>query len=152
MESYIFLFLIALIGFVSKNKIVMYAAISLIILKLIPNSNEFLPSIRSKGLKLGIFIITLAILVPIATSEVGLKEIPLTLKSKEGIIAILVGMFAAYVATKGIHLQQIEPQIVVFVSLGVVAGVVFIGGSAVGPIVASGLTYIVLKIIEYITN
>lgn len=150
MESYIFLILISLIGFISKNKIVMYSALVLVIIKFIPYSNEILPSFKSKGLKAGIFLITLAILIPIATSDIGFNQVLQTLKSREGVVALLVGIFASCLATKGIFLQEIEPQIVVFVSLGVIFGVVFVNGSAVGPIVASGLTYVTLKLIKYL--
>lgn len=148
MYSYIFLFIIGFIGLLSKNKILFYSALILVILKLVPNSQEILPKYKSSILRFGIFIITLAILIPIASEQIGFKELGTTLESREGIIALLVGIFASILATKGIFLQTIQPQIVVFVSLGVALGVMFIGGTPVGPIVASGLTYIVLKIIE----
>ncbi|WP_067142846.1 DUF441 domain-containing protein [Oceanivirga salmonicida] len=148
MESYIILAIIGLIGLVGKNKILVYSALTLIALKLIPYSNKYLPDIKVNGLKIGIFIITVSVLVPIATGSIGLNEVILTLKKKEGIIALIVGVIASIIATKGIHLQLIEPEIVLFVSLGVVAGVAFVGGTPVGAIVASGLTYIVLKIVE----
>lgn len=150
MQSYIFLILISIIGLLSKNKIVMYAALSLIVIKLIPNINTYLVGFKSKGLKFGIFLITLAILVPIATGDIGFKDLIATLKNRDGIIALIVGIFASYLATKGINLQEIQPQIAVFVSLGIITGVVLIGGSAVGPIVASGITYLVLKLINYL--
>ncbi len=148
MESYIILGLIGILGLFGKNKILMYSALTLLVIKMIPENEKYLPSFRTNGVKFGIFLITVAVLIPIALGNVGVNEVLITLKSKEGIIALIVGVFASIIATKGLQLQIIEPEIVIFVSLGIVAGVVTLGGTPVGPIVASGLTYIVLKIIE----
>ncbi len=148
MESYIILLIIGFIGLIGKNKILMYSALVLVLLKLIPQNEKYLPNLRTGGLKIGIFLITVSVLVPIALGNIGLNEVIITLKRKEGIIALIVGALASIIATKGIQLQMIDPEIVVFVSLGVVAGVATLGGTPVGAIVASGLTYIVLKIIE----
>lgn len=150
MSSYFFLLIIALLGYLGNNKLLVYAALTLCIIKMLPFSEPLLAQLKSKGLNIGVYTITVAILVPIAIGSVGFNELKVTITDFRGIIALGIGVIASIIATKGIYLQQITPEIVVFISLGTIIGITLFGGTAVGPIVAGGIAYFVYAILERI--
>ena len=103
--------------------------------------------LKSKGSSIGIYILTLAILVPIAIGTIGVDEVFKAMKSKDGITALLIGSVVSIFATKGIMFQENEPQLVIALTTGIILGIVFFKGSATGPIIASGMTYYILQLI-----
>ena len=58
----------------------MIAAAFVLIMKLIPASVPF-PWLQGKGINIGVTIITAAILIPIATGEIGLRDLLEAFKS-----------------------------------------------------------------------
>ncbi|WP_068449064.1 DUF441 domain-containing protein [Caviibacter abscessus] len=147
MSSYAILAIIGLLAIFSKNRLLLYASLTLIILKLIPSNKNILELIKNKGSNFGIYMLTLAILVPIAMDKIGMNEFINTVKSTEGIAAIIVGAIVSVFATKGIYLQIQEPELVVALTGGIILGIVFFKGAASGPIIASGITYYVIQLI-----
>ena len=75
MESWIFLGVIAIIAFVARNQSLLIAAGVVLLLKLIPYSEKLLNLVHAEGINWGVTIISIAILIPIATGEIGLKEL-----------------------------------------------------------------------------
>lgn len=147
MNSYIILAVMGGLAILSKNKLLLYAIITLIILKLIPFNKNMFEFLKNKGSNFGIYMLTLAILAPIAMNEIGITDFMNTIKSAEGIAAIIVGAIVSVFATKGIYLQIHEPQLVISLLSGIILGIVFFKGSATGPIIASGITYYVVQLI-----
>ena len=147
MNSYIILAIICILGLLSKNKVLFYATLTLIIIKMIPYNYKLFILLKSKGSSIGIYILTVAILLPIAIGSIGMDDILKTTKSKEGILALLVGSLVSILTTKGIIFQENEPQLVISLTIGIILGIVFFGGSATGPIIASGITYYILQLI-----
>ena len=84
MESWIFLGLIMLVALLAKNQSLIIATGFILLVKLIPTSKVFLTWLQGKGINLGVTIITAAILVPIATGEIGLKDLLDAFKSPIG--------------------------------------------------------------------
>ncbi|MCD4926570.1 DUF441 family protein, partial [Enterococcus faecalis] len=72
MESWLFLLLIALIAFVAKNQSLLIASVVVLALKALPNSAKIMSWLSDKGINLGVTIISITILVPIATGQIGL--------------------------------------------------------------------------------
>lgn len=148
MNKYIFLAIIIILSILSKNKIMLYASITLIILSILPNSDKSLILSKKHGIKIGLYFLTLAILTPIAMGNVELQDLLKSFLDYRSIIAILFGIIAAILSTKGIQLQMLDPQIVISVSLGTIIGISLFKGTASGPIIASGATFIILQIID----
>ena len=69
MESWIFLFIILIVGYISKNLSIVYPTIFVMILKFLPFTRNFMTILRQKGINWGIMVITVAILIPIATKK-----------------------------------------------------------------------------------
>ena len=103
----------------------------------------------SHGLQLGIIILTAAVLVPIATGTVTLSIIIDSFKSTIGIVAVTIGVLVAIAGGAGVPLMQENPNVIPALIVGTMAGVFFFKGIAVGPLIAAGLTYFVMAIIEH---
>jgi len=86
LESFIFLGLILLVGAITQNKSIVYATIFVLILKVLFNITEsyklkgidiqnFMTQFRKEGINWGVLVITVAILIPIATGEIGFSHL-----------------------------------------------------------------------------
>ena len=75
-----------------------------------------------------------------------------SLKSPMGIVAIIAGVLAAVAGGGGLTLLKEQPQFVPSLILGTMAGVFFLKGIAVGPLIAGGLTYFILSIVSHFNH
>lgn len=152
MESYIILSLIFILSIIAKNKSLMWAIFIVFCFKLlfnlIPSMNKYWGVLKDKSIYIGIIIISVYILVPVANGSIGFKEMFNTFSTKLGLIALLTGIIASILSTKGIMLQSENPEVTVSLMLGTIIGVVFLGGTATGPIVAGGIAYLLYTIIN----
>ena len=62
MDKYIILGLMCIVGYFSKNKGLLYASIIVLLLSFLPFQDKTLGFLKSKGLKFGVLILTIAIL------------------------------------------------------------------------------------------
>lgn len=149
MESWLFLGLIMLVAVLAKNQSLMLATGFILLVKFIPASKDFLTWIQGKGINIGVTIITAAILVPIATGDIGLKDLLDAFKSPMGWVAIFCGGLVAVLSSKGVGLIATDPQITVALVFGTILGVVFLKGIATGPVIASGIAYCILQLFSF---
>ncbi len=85
MESWLFLLLIALIAFVAKkSKFINCVSCCACFKKLLPNSAKIMSWLSDKGINLGVTIISITILVPIVTGQIGLKDLIQSFKNTDG--------------------------------------------------------------------
>ena len=71
MESWLFLALVLLIAIFGHNSSLIIATVVVMVLKLIPYTAKWLPLIQHKGINWGVTVISVAILIPIATGQIG---------------------------------------------------------------------------------
>ncbi len=148
MESWIFLFIILIIGYISKNLSIVYPTIFVMVLKFLPFTRNFMSILRQKGINWGVMVITVAILIPIATKEIGFKHLLNAFKSPIGWVAIISGIGVSLLSARGVNLLHGQPEITVSLVIGTIIGVTFFRGVAAGPVIASGITFCLLKILE----
>lgn len=149
MESWLFLGLIMLVAVLAKNQSLMLATGFILLVKFIPASKDFLTWLQGKGINIGVTIITAAILVPIATGDIGLKDLLDAFKSPMGWVAIFCGGLVTVLSSKGVGLIATDPQITVALVFGTILGVVFLKGIAAGPVIASGIAYCILQLFSF---
>nr|WP_290909867.1 DUF441 domain-containing protein [Anoxybacillus sp.] len=149
MHAIIFLLLLLGIGVLAKNESLIVAVAFLLVLKLI-GLEKWLPVVQTKGIQWGVTIITIAVLAPIATGEIGFKQLIASLQSVSAWVALLSGVFVALVARGGIALLSTDPHITAALVLGTIIAVSFFNGVAVGPLIGAGIAYMVIKVIEYL--
>ncbi|MEE6449542.1 DUF441 domain-containing protein [Gottfriedia acidiceleris] len=149
-QSTIFLLVLLLIGAVAKNNSLIISIIVLLVLKYTPLGVRVFPYMQSKGINLGVTIITIAVLVPIATGEIGFKNLIDALKTPVAWIALLSGIAVALLAKGGVQLLATSPQITAALVLGTVLSVAVFKGVAVGPLIGAGIAYLFIWIVELI--
>ncbi|MBP3401418.1 MAG: DUF441 domain-containing protein [Selenomonadales bacterium] len=139
------LLIVLMFAVLGNNPSVSIAVTALLLLKLVGGDALF-PYIEAHGLHIGITMITMGVLVPIATGRIGMKDIVALVGSVEGVVAMLVGIFVAYAAAQGLPLMQDTPQIVTALIVGTIIGVCFFHGLAVGPLIAAGLVAVLFQL------
>jgi uncharacterized membrane protein (DUF441 family) len=143
------LLLLIVIGILGRSHIITTAACVLLVVKLI-SLDRFFPTIERRGLELGLLFLTMAVLVPFATEKISFKDMVSVFTNWPGIIALTGGAIATYMNGKGLEMLKIDPQLIVGLVIGSIFGIVFIRGIPVGPLMAAGITALLLKIAQLI--
>ena len=125
-------------GVFSHNTAVTIAAGVLIVFRITPLS-EFFPLLQQHGLNIGIIILTIGVLTPIASGKIAGADIFKSFLSWTSILAILVGVFVAWLGGRGVKLMSSQPDVVAGLLIGTVAGVAVLRGVPVGPLIAAGI-------------
>ena len=125
-------------GIFSHNSAVTIAAAVLIVFKITP-LNEFFPYLQQYGLHIGIIILTIGVLTPIASGKIPGDAILKSFLSWKSLLAIAVGIFVAWLGGRGVKLMASQPNIVAGLLIGTVAGVAVLRGVPVGPLIAAGI-------------
>ena len=125
-------------GIFSHNSAVTIAAAVLIVFKITPLS-EFFPLLQQHGLNIGIVILTIGVLTPIASGKIPGEAILKSFLSWKSLLAIAIGVFVAWLGGRGVKLMTHQPNIVAGLLIGTVAGVALLRGVPVGPLIAAGV-------------
>ncbi|ENU98810.1 DUF441 domain-containing protein [Acinetobacter variabilis] len=125
-------------GIFSHNTAVTIAAAVLIVLKITP-LNELLPYIQQHGLNIGIIILTIGVLAPIASGKIPGDSILKSFLSWKSLLAIAIGLFVAWLGGRGVKLMSSQPDVVAGLLIGTVAGVAVLRGVPFGPLIAAGI-------------
>ena len=147
-SPYLFLLLLLGIALVAKNNSLILAVAILLAIKATGLGDKLFPLIQSKGINIGVTVITIAVLVPIATGAIGLKDLQETLKSVYAWIAILSGVAVALLAKNGVILLQNDPHITTALVFGTIIAIALFQGVAVGPLIGAGIAYWAMKLFE----
>lgn len=65
-----------------------------------------------------------------------------------GLVAIIIGVIVAWLAGQGLPFMSTTPEVVTPLIIGTVVGVAFFKGLAVGPLIASGIVWFFLSLIQ----
>lgn len=150
MESWLFLFGVAAIAAFAKNKALFIGVAAVIVIKAIPPLHPWLKTLQGQGINWGVTIISAAIMVPIATGEIGVTELVRVAKSPAGWIAMAMGVLVAVLSARGVGLLASSPEMTVALVFGTILGVVLFRGIAAGPVIASGMTYVILTVFNLV--
>ena len=125
-------------GILSHNSTITMAAAILIIVRITP-LHDFFPYIQQYGLHLGILILTVAVLTPIASGAIPGDTILKSFLGWKSLLAIAVGIGVAWLGARGVSLMSHQPNVVAGLLIGTVAGVALLRGVPVGPLIAAGI-------------
>ncbi|WP_371375409.1 DUF441 domain-containing protein [Sporomusa aerivorans] len=138
------LLIILVLAVIGDNQSVALAALVLLLIKLLGLTAWF-PSIETHGLNIGITIMTMAVLTPLAQGRISLGEMMSAFKTQSGLIAIVIGIFVSWVATQGMHFLKASPEATTALIVGTIGGVCFLHGLAVGPLIAGGFVAMIIN-------
>jgi len=148
-ESLLFLLLLLGIGLIAKNSSLMIAIAVLLLLKAGGLEAKSFSFIQSKGINWGVTLITIAVLAPIASGDIGFKDLTASFKSPYAWVALISGVLVALLAKGGVKLLADDPQITTALVLGTILSVSIFKGVAVGPLIGAGIAYTAMKIFGF---
>lgn len=140
------LLVILALSVIGNNHSVSIAATILLLIKLLGLDTWF-PAIEQHGISLGIIILTLAVLTPLAQGRIPISGIVDAFKTPIGLVSIAIGIFVAWVAAQGIPFMKDMPEAVTALVVGTIIGVCFFHGLAVGPLIAAGIVSLVTSVL-----
>ncbi|WP_090638118.1 DUF441 domain-containing protein [Paenibacillus sp. UNC496MF] len=149
MSGEVVLVVLIIIGLIGRSPIISTAACVLLVVKLV-HLERYLPAIERRGLELGLLFLTFSVLVPFASERIGSKDILGVVTSWPGILALTGGAIATFVNGKGLEMLKLDPQLIVGLVIGSIFGIVFLRGIPVGPLMAAGITAILVKLFSFI--
>lgn len=126
-------------GVFSHNNIIIIATAMLIVIKILPMTQPLLPYLEKYGLNFGVLILTIGVLTPIATGKISGEAVLKSFMGWKSLLAVLVGVFVAWLGGRGVKLMVAEPNVVAGLLVGTVVGVAFLRGVPVGPLIAAGI-------------
>lgn len=149
MEPLLFLFTLLAIAFIAKNQSLIIAVLVLLVMKLAGLDGKAFSMIQGKGINWGVTVITIAVLAPIASGEIGFKDLSGAFKSLYAWIALVSGMVVALLAKGGVTLLAEDPHITTALVLGTILAVSLFKGVAVGPLIGAGIAFAAMKLFEF---
>ncbi|MHA3081760.1 DUF441 domain-containing protein [Acinetobacter sp. ANC 5383] len=149
MTSSLDLNLIALIvllacGILSHNSSVTIASALLIVVRISP-LDQYFPFLQTHALSIGITILTIGVLTPIASGKIPGEMILKSFMSYKSILAIVIGLLVAWLGGRGVKLMSNQPDVVAGLLIGTVAGVALLRGVPVGPLIAAGMLSLLIN-------
>ncbi|HHW14729.1 MAG TPA: DUF441 domain-containing protein [Firmicutes bacterium] len=139
------LLLVLCIGLLARNRLVAAAATLLLLLRL-AGFTEALRFLSNRSLELGLVLLTVAVLAPLAVDQTGLTDLGRLFTTLAGWLAIVGGAVATCVNGQGIGLLRDRPEVIGGLLVGTIIGVVVLRGIPVGPLTAAGVTALLLRL------
>ena len=129
---------LAALGLISHNTTVAISILVLIIVRVTP-LNTFFPRIEKQGLTIGIIILTIGVMAPIASGTLPASTLLHSFVNWKSLVAIAVGVFVSWLGGRGVTLMSSQPSLVAGLLVGTVLGVALFRGVPVGPLIAAVL-------------
>ncbi|MGN7760236.1 DUF441 domain-containing protein [Paenibacillus sp. 22594] len=126
------------LGIISKNSPITIAMVVLLLLRVLGLQQTF-PWLEKYGLTVGIIILTIGVMTPLASGKISLDTIWHSFLHWKSLAAIAIGILVAYLGGRGALLMGSQPTIVAGLLIGTVLGVALFKGVPVGPLIAAGI-------------
>lgn len=139
------LLLVLVIGLAARNHLVAGAA-TLLLLVYLAGFPDVLRFLGDRALSLGLLLLMVAVLAPLALGETTLADLSRLFTSLPGWLAIVGGAAATWLNGRGVGLLHDRPEIIGGLLVGTIIGVVALRGIPVGPLAAAGVTAILLQL------
>ncbi|MGJ0577500.1 DUF441 domain-containing protein [Xenorhabdus bovienii] len=137
------LLVLAGLGIISHNMTVTLAMLFLLIVRITP-LNQFFPWVEKYGLTIGILILTVGVMAPIASGKIFAQDIFSSFLNWKSLLAIAVGIIVSWLGSRGVALMSSQPSTVAGLLVGTVLGVALFKGVPVGPLIAAGILSIMI--------
>lgn len=129
---------LAALGLFSNNTTVSIAMVVLLLLRVM-NLHHAFPWIEKYGLTIGIIILTIGVMSPMASGKITMQTILQSFLQWKSLLAIIIGMLVAFLGGRGATLMTHQPTVVAGLLIGTILGVALFRGVPVGPLIAAGI-------------
>ncbi|MGE5553129.1 MAG: DUF441 domain-containing protein [Betaproteobacteria bacterium] len=140
------LLLVLCIGLLARNRLVAGAAVLLLVVRL-ANLSGALHFLAERSLDLGLLLLTVAVLAPLALDRISLPDLGRTFLSLPGWLALVGGAVATCINGQGLALLRDRPEVIGGLLVGTIIGVVAFRGIPVGPLAAAGVAALLLRLL-----
>ncbi|MET3506012.1 uncharacterized membrane protein (DUF441 family) [Halalkalibacter oceani] len=151
-QASIFMLILLAIAIMAKNQSLIVAVVCLLLLKWVGLGDKVFPFIQQKGINIGVTVITIAVLTPIVTGEIGFKQLGEAVRSSYAWIALGAGILVALIAASGLDLLRTDPHITTALVFGTILAVTLFNGVAVGPLIGAGIAYLAMRAVEFFSK
>ncbi len=134
----IILLVLAGLGIISHNITVTLAMLFLLVVRITP-LNNFFPWVEKYGLTIGILILTIGVMAPIASGKISANDVLSSFLNWKSLLAIVIGILVSWLGSRGVALMGSQPSTVAGLLVGTVIGVALFRGVPVGPLIAAGI-------------
>jgi uncharacterized membrane protein (DUF441 family) len=145
----VIILVLVILSYITKNRNLGIAALIIFIISLSGNQ-KIIGFIEKYCMDIGMIFLMMWMLIPLikmeGASALGFKSL-LTLN---GAVSFLVGIVVVLLAAKGVDFTKGSADVLTGVVLGSIVGVSLLGGVPVGPLIASGIAYEVVRLINLI--
>lgn len=131
------------LGVIGNNPSITIASCLLLLVQHSPLV-KYAPLLEQYGLKLGIIILSIGMLAPLITGKIKTEDLLTIFTHWQTIVAVVVGVFVAWLGGRGVNLMTSEPTVVTGLMIGTIIGIVCFRGVPVGPLIAAGILSVVL--------
>jgi uncharacterized membrane protein (DUF441 family) len=145
------LVVLLLLGLWARSSLIAAAAAVLLLIRL-ARLDFLLPMLERRGVEIGLLFLTVAMLVPFALGQVSVREVGKSLLTVPGILAIVGGAVATHLNGRGLGMLVSHSELMIAMIVGSIVGIVLWGGIPVGPLMAAGLTYLMLEIVQLVSR
>ncbi|AKH64933.1 MULTISPECIES: DUF441 domain-containing protein [Photorhabdus] len=132
------LLVLAALGIISHNMTVTLAMLLLLVIRITP-LNQFFPWVEKYGLTIGVFILTVGVMAPIASGKITIQAVLHSFLNWKSLLAIAIGVLVSWLGSRGVSLMSNQPSTVAGLLVGTVLGVALFKGVPVGPLIAAGI-------------
>ncbi|MCG6396056.1 DUF441 domain-containing protein, partial [Vibrio alginolyticus] len=101
--------------------------------------NGYFPFVEKYGLKLGILILTVGVMAPIASGKISANDVLGSFLNWKSLLAIAIGILVSWLGSRGVTLMSNQPSTVAGLLVGTIIGVALFRGVPVGPLIAAGI-------------
>jgi uncharacterized membrane protein (DUF441 family) len=144
-QTTILMLAIFVLGVLARNRLLTIAAACLALFSAARFGRE-VQCLQPFFLNLGVLSLLFALLLPLISGNVEFKQIAAAVLSREGLIALGIGVWATVLGRLGVGLLHVRPEIILGITFGSIAGTAFFQGIPVGPLVAAGLVASLLSL------
>ncbi|MDX7988083.1 DUF441 domain-containing protein [Xenorhabdus sp. 12] len=137
------LLVLAGLGIISHNMTVTLAMLFLLVVRITP-LNQFFPWVEKYGLTIGVLVLTIGVMSPIASGKISVQEILNSFLNWKSLLAIAVGVLVSWLGSRGVTLMSNQPSTVAGLLVGTILGVALFRGVPVGPLIAAGILSMVI--------
>lgn len=143
------LIILFILSLITKNKSLAFASL-LIFLVSLSNSQKAINLIEKHFMDIGMIFLMIWMLVPLIKQNSASTITINSLLSIKGIISFAAGIIVVVLASRGVNLLKGSTDTLAGVVIGSIVGVALLGGVPVGPLVASGIAYEIIKFINFL--
>lgn len=132
-------------GLFGRSNLVVTSACILLCIRYFNLDSILLPVLEQRGLEIGLVLLMLHILSPVATDKMTRDDL-YSVVSIKGLLALVAGALATKLNGDGLNLMNANPEIIFGMTVGTILGILLLKGTPCGPVMAAAVTAVFLQI------